>query len=383
MKRILSLPLLVAALAIAPAPIAAQPPPAVRSSPFAARIAAPGVHLLATPADYFGPAIGNVTVVEQSDGLVVIDTGATAAHGRAIVDYVRSVIGKPVKAVVFTHWHNDHPLGASAIRAAWPDARIIATQATRDGILGPAATSVGLRPDEQYETALWNQTHDSVSRIRSLRAASTDEGQRARYDRFAQNMLDFARGFRGTHIVPPTETFARALLIDDAERPIRLIHLCHANTDGDVMAWLPRQRIVVTGDVVVAPTPFGFFSFPESWIGVLRQLKAMDFVLLIPGHGEPQTDAAYVDRLIASIAEIRDQVGPLARQGLNLEETRQRVDFSAALERWGTTPRLRATFEGYWLTPMIENAWREARGDPIVQGGGETTPNSVNRSRRN
>ena len=151
----------------------------------------------------------------------------------------------------------------------------------------------------------------------------------------------------------------------------------------NAIAWLRRQRIVATGDVVVAPTPFGFFSFPESWIGVLQRLKALDFALLIPGHGEPQTDAAYLDRLIATIADIRAQVGPLAQQGLSLEETRQRVNFAPSLEQWGTTPRLRSTFEGYWLTPMVENAWREARGLPIVQGGGETTPSSVNRQRRN
>lgn len=374
--------LLLAALAFTPTAARAQPSSAA-IAPFVARAIGPGVHLLGTPADYAGPAIGNVTIVEQGDGMVVIDTGATIAHGRTIRDYVRSITSKPVKAIVFTHWHNDHPFGAAALRAEWPRARIIATRATRGGILGPAATSVGMRADERFETQILNQAYDSMSRIAALRAAATDDAQRARYDRYAQNMLDFARGFRGTHIVLPTETFARELLIDDTERPVRLMFLGHANTNGDAIAWLPRQRIVATGDVVVAPTPFGFFSYPVSWIEVLQRLKALDFALLIPGHGEPQSDAAYLDRLIASIADIRAQVGPLARQGLSLDETRRRVDFAPMIEQWGTTPRLRSTFEGYWLTPMIENAWREASGLPIIQGGGETTPNSVNRQRRN
>ena len=67
-----------------------------------------------------GPAISNVSIIEQSDGIVVIDSGATAADGRRIVAFVRSLTDKPVKAVVITHWHNDHPLGISAIRDAWP-----------------------------------------------------------------------------------------------------------------------------------------------------------------------------------------------------------------------------------------------------------------------
>ena len=154
-----------------------------------------------------------------------------------------------------------------------------------------------------------------------------------------------------------------------------------ANTDGDAIAWLPRQRILVTGDIVVSPIPFGFFSFPESWISVLQRLKGFDFALLVPGHGEPQRDATYLDRLIGTIADIRAQVAPLARQGLGLDEVRKKVDFSRQSDIFGTTPRLRAAFEPLWLTPMVENAWKEARGVPIVQGEGEATPASVRRTR--
>ena len=359
---------------------ASVPPEAL--APFVARELAPGVHLLATPPDYLGPAIGNVTIIEQQDGFVVVDSGATLAHGRAVVGYIRSLGAKPVKAAVITHWHNDHPLGLAAIREAWPRVRVIATAATRDGLLGPAATSVGLDWDERYETFLLNQLSDSLARIRMLRAnpGNSDE-QRARYDRMAAEMQAFGRGYRGTTLVLPTEILERELLIDDPERPVRLMFLGRANTEGDAVAWLPRQRIVATGDIVVAPTPFGFFSFPEAWIDVLERLKALDFALLVPGHGEPQSDTAYLDRLIATIGDIRAQVGPLARQGLSLEQVRERVDFSRQTDIFGTTPRLRATFQGYWLTPMVENAWREARGLPIVQGGGETTPASVNRQR--
>ncbi len=366
----------------AAAPLEAQD--ALTLAPFAARQLAPGVHLLATPSDFLGPAISNVAIIEQRDGMVVIDSGATVAHGRAIVTYIRSITRKPVKAVVITHWHNDHPLGVSALRDAWPRLRVIATPQTRAGLLGPASTSVGLAWDERYETFVLNQLAGTQARIRARRAdpANSDE-ERARYDRMAREMENFGRGYRGTILVLPTETFTRELLIDDDERPVRLMFLGRANTEGDAVAWLPRQRIVATGDIVVAPTPFGFFSFPESWIGVLGRLKALDFALLIPGHGEPMTDSAYLDRLIATINDIRAQVGPLARQGLSLDEVRGRVDFSGQTAIFGTTPRLRSTFEGYWLTPMVENAWREARGDPIIQGGGDTTPNSVNRQRRN
>lgn len=376
MARTLFLALLAGFLCI---PAGAQPV----LIPFTAREIAPGIHLLATPPDYLGPATGNVTVIEQADGVVLIDSGASAAHGRRVVQFVRTLTGKPVKAVLLTHWHNDHPLGVSEIRAAWPRVRIISTGQTRTGLLGPASTSVGPRPDERFDTMILNQIADSLPRIRAMRAnAENTEAQRARYDRMAREMEEWGRDYRGTHLVPPTEIFTDRLMLADAERPVEFLFLGRANTDGDAVAWLPRQRIVATGDIVVAPTPFGFFSFPESWIGVLERLKGMNFAVLIPGHGEPQADTAYLDRLIATIRDIRAQVGPLAREGLSLDQVRERVDFSAQTAIFGTTPRQRLQFEGYWLRPMVENAWLEARGDPIVQGEGEATvANSRARSR--
>jgi len=387
MTRILAPWLLLAAFLLFPSLIVvgvahAQDRSPEALAPFAARELAPGIHLLATPPDFLGPAISNVSIIEQSDGIVLIDSGATAADGRRIVAYVRSLTDKPVKAVVITHWHNDHPLGVSEIRAAWPDVRIISTGPTRAGLLGPASTSVGPRPDERFDTMILNQVSDSLSRIAALRSnPSNTDAQRERYDRMAREMRAFGADFRGTYLVPPTETFADTLLINDAERPVRLMFLGRANTEGDAIAWLPRQRIVMTGDVVVSPTPFGFFSFPEDWVGVLQRLKGLDFALLVPGHGEPQADAAYLDRLLATIGDIRAQVGPLARQGLSLEEVRERVDFSAQTAIFGTTPRLRLGFESYWLNPMVENAWKEARGEAIVQGDGVSTPASENRRR--
>jgi glyoxylase-like metal-dependent hydrolase (beta-lactamase superfamily II) len=243
-------------------------------------------------------------------------------------------------------------------------------------------TSVGFKPEERFETGILNEISGGVSQVRALMAnPSNTREQRTRYERSIAALRQFGAGFPGTYVVPPTETFTDQLLIDDSERPVRLMFLGRANTDGDAIAWLPKQRIVMTGDIVVSPIPFGFYSYPESWISVLERLKALNFATLIPGHGEPMTDESYLDRLIATIRDIRARVGPLARQGLSVEEVRSQVDFSEQSAIFGTTPRLKAGFESLWLTPMVENAYKEARGLPIIQGGGEgdSTPQSVNR----
>lgn len=377
MRTIVAAALLAVTLA---RPAAAQTPADQALAPFTARELVPGVRLLALPPDYSGPAIGNVIAIEQRDGYVLIDSGATAGHGRIVAGYIRSLGTKPVKAIVFTHWHNDHPLGASEIRKLWPKVRIISTAATKAALLSPAVQAAGPRPDDRNDVFIYNQVSASLATIAVRKAdPATSDEQRVRYDRMAAALNDFAASYHGTYVVPPTETFTDRLLLDDPDRPVELRFLGRANTAGDAVAWLPKQRVVMTGDIVVSPVPFGFYSYPADWLQTIARLKALDFALLVPGHGEPQTDTAYLDKLAATISDIRAKVGPLVAQGLSLDEVRKRVDFVEQTTIFGTTPRLKAGFESLWLAPMVENAWREAKGLPIVQGGGETTPTSVQR----
>lgn len=338
-------------------------------APFQASELAPGVHLLSTPAEYRGNYIGNVTIIEQRDGFIVIDSGGAVADGRRIAAFVKARSGKRIKAVAITHWHHDHPLGVSAIRDAWPKVRVIATPQTRAAMLGPALKYVALKPSEKVDAATVNQLSASLSRARAgLADPSAPEDIRARWRRVVTDVTARMGDVSGTYLVPPTETFEKELLLDDPVTPVRLLFLGRSNTDGDAVAWLPKQRIVAAGDVVVAPTPFGFYSFPGEWLLVIDRLKALDFAVLIPGHGEPQRDTGYVDRLRASIVDIRTRVGTLARQGLSLDEVKAKIDYTAQLDQFGDTPRNRQLFDAFWLKPMTVNAWKEARGEGFAQG---------------
>lgn len=362
--------LALAALALGSSMAPAQPAgQAAALAPYEARQVAPGVHLLATPPDYLGGVTGNIILIEQSDGIVMVDSGQTAADGRRAVAYARSLGSKPVKALLYTHWHGDHPQGGSEVRAAWPGVRIIATKATDQSLRTQTVRYIGLKPDIRFDAINRQQIEDLHQQIdEALKDPSHDAATRGRYERMKRESAARIADFKGTSLALPTETFTDRLLLADAERPVELIFPGRANTDGDAVAWLPKERILVTGDTVVWPIPFGFGSFPREWVEVLKGYRAMNYAMLIPGHGEPQTNTAYVDRLIATIGDIRNQVGPLARRGLSLEEVNKRVDYSAQTAIFGDTRRHKLQFDGFWLKPMTVNAWYEAKGLPMVQG---------------
>lgn len=368
-----------AAMALPTNALAQSPAPAVRDAdrygPWVASTIRPGVHVLAAAPDWFGPVVGNVTLIEQADGWVVIDSGLSASNGREVVRYARSLSPKPIKAVAITHWHNDHPQGVSAIRDVFPNVRIIATIGTEKGMLGAESFGVDYKPNPEADAAIATQVADTLGALRKiLDDPATAPDRRERVKKAIAQYEAFPKDFTGTYIVPPTETFERRLVIADALRPVELLHLGRANTDGDLVAWLPNEKIVASGDIVVAPTPFGFFSFPSDWIGTLGKLKAMPFDVLIPGHGEPQRDRAYLDKLTTAIADIRAKVAPLAKAGVPVAAVKAKVDWTATIAPFGDSPRNKANFEGLFIDPMIPNAYKEALGRPIVQGEGNPPP---------
>jgi glyoxylase-like metal-dependent hydrolase (beta-lactamase superfamily II) len=103
---------------------------------FQAETVAPGVYALNEGNDFHIQPRGNVAVIEQSNGVVLVDGGGSVAGAEQVIGFVRSKTSKPVTAIVITHWHGDHALGVSRLLQEWPDARVISTGPTSDMLTG-------------------------------------------------------------------------------------------------------------------------------------------------------------------------------------------------------------------------------------------------------
>lgn len=328
---------------------------------------APGVWVLMEPRFQVQP-IGNVTVIEQSDGLVLVDAGGSPGSGHRIVGLVKAISAKPVKAVIITHWHGDHTQGLAEVLAAWPKARTIATRTTQAHLRDPATMNTPAAPDAAADTASQAQVRGFSTYAGRMRDAATDPRERAGWASAERLFNQYALDIRGALTLATQEGFDERLDLPDARTPVEVRFLGRANTDGDAVVWLPRQKIVVTGDIVVAPFPFGFGSYPADWIATLARIKGLPFQTLVPGHGAPQHDRGYLDTISSALTEVRAEVGPLAAQGLSLDEVRKRADLSAQLRTFGgDDPWMRHWVADYWLGPIVASAYKEARGQPIVQ----------------
>lgn len=327
---------------------------------------APGVHLIRQAEPFQPSPLGNVTVIEQADGLVVVDAGGNRGSGLRIVSLIRSISPKPVKAVVITHWHNDHPLGLGAIIEAWPQAEVISTVAARDGMAERLANIPRTQSDAFDETQR-QAMRDAATQFTGLAGDPEITAEERRgWEELARISVFEEFQEPGTYVVMPTRTFTDTLTIEDPERPLEVVFLGRANTNGDAMVWLPRQKVFVAGDAVVSPVPFMFQMYPLEAIAVLERIKAYDFEVMIPGHGFVHRDKTYLDRLIGLIADIRAQVAPLATEGLTPAETTARVNRDAHHQAFvGGDPWRRYWLDRYTLTPLISSAYSEAKGEPM------------------
>jgi glyoxylase-like metal-dependent hydrolase (beta-lactamase superfamily II) len=212
--------------------------------------------------------------------------------------------------------------------------------------------------------------------ITSFRKSAADpklpEAVRAGYTRTLADLALYQQDVQGIFLPAEIEPFTTERLLDDPVRPVQLRFLGRGNTDGDLVAWLPRQRILATGDLVVAPIPFGFGSYPESWQSALDKLIAMHARLIIPGHGLPMRSDAYIRLLRDMIADLRARMAVI---GPKEELEQAKKDIAPAFAPYqkriaANDPWLQSWFVKYWQDPISEMLWKESRGIPIEQGKG-------------
>jgi cyclase len=321
------------------------------------------IYVLHRPDVLRDPVEPNALVIVNEQDVVVVEPGGAPLAAENAIRLIRSVTDKPVSVLVNTHWHGDHVLGNQVYRKEYPGVRIVAHANTRRAIAGKPMEYLG-----RVDTLMAKM----VAEWEAKAAAGTlapDEAKQLPDIRLA--IVESAR----TQVTPPDLTFTDELVLHRGEREIHIRYLGRGNTDGDAVVWLPKERIVATGDLVVAPIPYGFGSYPADWIATLERIAALDFKWLVPGHGEVQRNRDHLRLVQDLLREVRKQVAVAVKQGLDLDATRKAIDLSAYEQRIaGDDAQKRALFNDWWKRPIVRSAWLEARGEPILQGNPEKKP---------
>jgi cyclase len=237
---------------------------------------APGIFLFTT-ASYGDVGLdGNSIAILSRDGVLVFDTNGTPAAAEAVLGEIRALTDRPVRWVVNSHWHWDHWYGTEAYQQAFPDVRIVAHEKTREMMIGPALEFN--RPGLEMQLPAYLQNLEKRAAANPSLKALLDE------DRF---FLEQKSRVRHTF---PNVTFSDRLNIELGERHIEVRHYGRAVTPGDAFVYLPNEKILLLGDLIVNPITFALSGYPTEWLRTLEQIDALDAATIVTGHGAPLHD---------------------------------------------------------------------------------------------
>ncbi len=245
-----------------------------------------GVYLFIT-APYGAVGLdGNSIVVTSNEGVLVFDSNGTPSAASAVLTEIRALTKQPVKYVVHSHWHWDHWYGAQVYKQAFPDVKVISHEKSREMMAGPAIAF--------NKPGLDTQLPGYIGMLeKKLKAARTSKPPAPDVASLEQSLAD-ARFFldqkRSVKHVLADQTFKDRLDINLGGREIRILNAGRAVTPGDAFMYLPKERVVVTGDLLVNPISFALSSYPSEWLKALEAIDALDAAVIVPGHGEPLRD---------------------------------------------------------------------------------------------
>jgi glyoxylase-like metal-dependent hydrolase (beta-lactamase superfamily II) len=186
---------------------------------------------------------------------------------------------------------------------------------------------------EPFKTS---QPYYDIAAVEMLRKPVDDARNPAAKDEAAKKLAaaeDMHRQLIEIHPTPPTLTFSSSLTLHRAlhrgDREIDLLFLGRGHTAGDIMVYLPKEKIVCTGDFMGRSTGNLGDSYPDEWVAALEKLKAMDWTVDLPGHGAPFTDKARIAGFQSYLTDAARQVATLHDQGVSAADAAARADLRA------------------------------------------------------
>lgn len=270
---------------------------------------APGVYFRQGDLEHKGHC-NNAWIIFE-DYVVVIDANFPSG-AEEVLPEIRRTTSKPIRFVVDTHHHGDHAYG----NIIW----------VRNGVV-PVAQENVIEEIKRYEPKRWEDAAKEREDVKKLGLPN---------------------------VKAPTLLYPDRLVFDDGQRRLELHYFGWAHTRGDSIGYMPKEKILLTGDVCVNG-PYNYLGDgnSESWVRVLESADKFDFNIIVPGHGPLAMDGKDVlHRQKQFFVELRKQVRALLDEGKSLDEIKKSVRLPDSVNHW----------VGKGLPSQIEQVYKEITG---------------------
>ena len=280
----------------------------------------------ATPAG--GLTVGcNGSVIVNAHDVLVVDSHISPAAAWALREELKAITPKPIRYVVNSHFHYDHAHGNQVYG---PDVEVIGHEFTR------AMLASGFsRTSRSYGSSI-GTLPEQLEQLEKRIAGSTDGAERTKLERQLSVMERHHRATQAVTPVAPTLTLTETMTLHRGGREIRLLFLGRGHTAGDVVVYLPKERLIATGDLLTAGPAYLGDSYITEWIATLEKLKAVDFDTVLPGHGDAFKGKAKIDHFQAYLRDFWTQAQQMHRKGVPADEAAKQIDLRAHASNYPT-----------------------------------------------
>jgi len=261
----------------------------------------------------------NSAVIVNRDEVMIVDSHISPESGRAMLQELKAITDKPVRFLVNTHFHYDHTNGNQAFP---PGVDIIGHEFTRRKLTGDILER-GMFAD--LVKGLPKQLDDLKARA----ASETDPAVKARVAQQIPVQTAFANSLKDLKVTPPNVTLVDHMTLFRGDREIRLLYLGRGHTGGDLVVYLPKEKVLCSGDLLVHDVANLIDGYVNEWPDALERLKPIDFVDVIPGHGDPFKGKERVDWFQAYLRDLWKQANTLHDQKVAAADAAKRIDMTA------------------------------------------------------
>jgi len=300
----------------------------------------------------------NSLFIVNADDVVVVDAPEASAE---MIAALKQITDKPVRFLINTHWHDDHVIGNAAWKRAYPGLQIIGHAALRDylpttGIKNRQAM-IGGAPEFSA------QMQAQMDKGKNLQDQPISDEERTSYRSDIALVKHYMEVVPGTEVPLPDITVTDQLVLRRGTRSIEIRYLGRSHTSGDLVVWLPLERLAAVGDMVVWPVPLvgNDQSHVGDWPATLDALLALKPDIVLPGHGPVLGDMSYVTRMRDLFKHINEQVKAGVDRHEKLEDVRKHVDLAEQRKQFAGDSKVRGFAFGMYVTgPAVESAFRDA-----------------------
>ena len=271
--------------------------------------------------------MSNAAVIEGDADVLVVDSHVTPGGAWALREELKAITPKPIRYVVNSHFHFDHSHGNQVYG---PEVSIIGHEFARAQMV--AGKSLDSRAHEFFVGGVPN----TIKALEGRLAAATDDKERETLRAQLAVQRNHLEGTKAVVATPPNVTLTQTMTLHRGSREIRILHLGRGHTAGDVIVYLPKERIIATGDLLIEGPSYMGDAFFTEWIETIEALKNVDFDTVLPGHGRAFTGKAKLDHWQAYLRDFWSQAQKFHKAGVPWEEAAKQVDLRAQAANYPT-----------------------------------------------